>query len=100
MEIALIVSRLLAALFSNIQDCDETFNYLEPLHFMIYGHGLQTWEYVYRLRSWAYIALHSVPIRILQLFTLDKIYIFYGFRVALSMISATFEIMLVRYTEN
>lgn len=29
-----------------ITDCDETFNYWEPMHYMIHGFGLQTWECV------------------------------------------------------
>lgn len=27
-----------------IMDCDETFNYWEPVHYLMYGSGLQTWE--------------------------------------------------------
>ena len=40
-----------------ITDCDEVYNYWEPLHFVLYGSGLQTWEYAheYALRSFAYI---------------------------------------------
>ena len=58
---SLLVSRCLSAIFSNIQDCDEVFNYWEPSHYLQYGIGLQTWEYApeYSIRSWAYILLHS-----------------------------------------
>ncbi|KAK4536851.1 hypothetical protein CDCA_CDCA10G2876 [Cyanidium caldarium] len=40
-----------------VTDCDETFNYWEPLHFLLFGSGFQTWEYspVYALRSYAYL---------------------------------------------
>ena len=40
-----------------ILDCDEVFNYWEPLHFLSYGDGLQTWEYAphFALRTYAYI---------------------------------------------
>ena len=33
------------------------------MHYLIYGKGLQTWEYApqYGLRSYAYILLHTVP---------------------------------------
>ncbi|KAK1241352.1 hypothetical protein MKX08_001326 [Trichoderma sp. CBMAI-0020] len=53
---------LIAALFSPIQDCDETFNYWEPAHYLSHGYGLQTWEYSpdYAIRSWLYVALHAV----------------------------------------
>ena len=43
--LCLLVPRLLSALFNIIHDCDEVFNYWEPLHFLLYGHGMQTWEY-------------------------------------------------------
>ncbi len=32
----IIAVRLIAACTSPIMDCDETFNYMEPLHFMSY----------------------------------------------------------------
>lgn len=39
--------RLLSALFSPsfLSDCDEVMNYWEPLHYLLYGNGFQTWEY-------------------------------------------------------
>jgi alpha-1,2-mannosyltransferase len=44
-----------------ITDCDQTFNYEEPTHYLLYGRGLQTWEYApqYALRSYAYVGLHA-----------------------------------------
>ena len=41
-----IAIRAISAFCSPIMDCDETFNYLEPLHYIMYGTGLQPWEYV------------------------------------------------------
>lgn len=40
-----------------IMDCDEVYNYWEPLHFLIYGSGFQTWEYApqFALRTYVYI---------------------------------------------
>ena len=37
-----------------VPDCDEVFNYWEPLHFLHHGFGLQTWEYApeFSLRSY------------------------------------------------
>jgi len=48
---------------SIISDCDETYNYWEPTHFLLYGKGFQTWEYSpeYALRSYLYILIHAVP---------------------------------------
>lgn len=67
--------RTAAAMYSNIQDCDEgekslldiipclmsaVFNFWEPLHYLHRGYGFQTWETapIYAIRSWAYILLH------------------------------------------
>ncbi len=41
----LLVPRLLSSLYNIIHDCDEVYNYWEPLHFLLYGYGMQTWEY-------------------------------------------------------
>ena len=40
-----------------IMDCDEVYNYWEPLHHILHGGGQQTWEYAneYALRTYAYI---------------------------------------------
>ncbi|VDK21552.1 unnamed protein product [Anisakis simplex] len=44
--------RISAAMWSAISDCDEVYNYWEPLHLFLYGSGFQTWEYspVYAIR--------------------------------------------------
>lgn len=49
--------RVLSAGTTCVGDCDETFNYWEPLHYMLYGFGFQTWEYApqYALRSYSYL---------------------------------------------
>lgn len=49
--------RIYAANRMPILDCDEVFNYWEPLHFLSHGSGLQTWEYApnYALRTYAYL---------------------------------------------
>ena len=56
------VANLLAALYAPIQDCDETFNYWEPTHYLSHHYGLETWEYSpeYAIRSWLYISLHAL----------------------------------------
>jgi hypothetical protein len=40
----LLAVRLLSAAVNTVHDCDEVFNYWEPLHFLLHGYGLQTWE--------------------------------------------------------
>lgn len=41
----LAVFRLLSAFYNIVHDCDEVYNYWEPLHYLLYGYGMQTWEY-------------------------------------------------------
>ena len=55
--ILLSLVRVIAALTSPIADCDETFNYWEPMHYLLFGYGFQTWEYSpeFALRSYAYL---------------------------------------------
>ncbi|KAI9460480.1 asparagine-linked glycosylation 9 protein isoform a [Lactarius psammicola] len=50
----LLIFRVTAAMYSNLQDCDEVFNYWEPLHYLYKGYGFQTWETSpqYAIRSW------------------------------------------------
>lgn len=57
-----LIANIVSALFAPIQDCDETFNYWEPTHYLSHGYGLQTWEYspTYALRSWLYVGLHAI----------------------------------------
>lgn len=43
--LALGMLRYLSATSNIIHDCDEVFNYWEPLHFLLYNSGFQTWEY-------------------------------------------------------
>jgi len=64
----LILVRFFAAMYSTISDCDEVFNYWEPLHYLVKGNGFQTWEYSpdYSIRSYAYLVLHSVPAWLVQ----------------------------------
>lgn len=66
-----------------IGDCDETFNYWEPLNLLLRQFGKQTWEYspVYSIRSYAYLIPYYIIGKILQLFGVTPINVFYGIRV-------------------
>ncbi|OCT46946.1 Alpha-1,2-mannosyltransferase alg9 [Cladophialophora carrionii] len=91
-----LCSHILAALYAPIQDCDETFNYWEPLHYLSHGYGLQTWEYSpeFGIRSWAYIALHAVPVKVASLFGRSKTFEFFTLRVMLALACAATEVRL------
>ena len=74
--------RLVCALVAPISDCDETFNYWEPTHYLLYGRGLQTWEYSRRtLRSYLYLLPHAAVARAATfLLAADKRVAFYAVR--------------------
>ncbi|KAH8123573.1 Alg9-like mannosyltransferase family-domain-containing protein [Trichoderma asperelloides] len=82
---------MIAALFAPIQDCDETFNYWEPTHYLSHGYGLQTWEYSpdYAIRSWLYVALHAVVGNVRRILPQStKVSEFYFVRYGLALICA------------
>ncbi len=99
METLLNVARLTAGIWSGISDCDETFNYWEPAHLMIYGQGMQTWEYSpqFALRSYLYILVHAVPGSILARLTeAHRMYVFYALRCAMALLCACAEAYFLR----
>lgn len=53
----LIATRVYCGLYMIISDCDETYNYWEPLNRISRGFGKQTWEYLpaWAIRSYAYL---------------------------------------------
>jgi len=91
--------RVAAAMYSSIADCDEVFNFWEPLHFWDRGHGFQTWEVTpqYAIRSWAYVLLHVLPTRITRLaLGLEKRPAFFGVRILLALICTLAEAKFYR----
>jgi len=58
-----------------ITDCDEVYNYWEPLHFLLYGYGMQTWEYAheYALRTYAYLTPMKLVAQILGSLSFDTL---------------------------
>jgi hypothetical protein len=51
---------LVSARYNLVHDCDEVFNFWEPLHYLLYGYGKQTWEYRYQKHS-AFARLADLP---------------------------------------
>jgi len=112
--------RLVQAAFSPITDCDEVFNYWEPLIYIIgYFHLLtpstfpipipipipipafQTWEYAkeYALRTYAFLTpLHLVSKSILfsEVITLHEPLMFYGLRSVIAAFTAYTEVNYAR----
>jgi alpha-1,2-mannosyltransferase len=89
--------RIASAFYSVINDCDEIYNYWEPLHLLLFGRGFQTWEYSpeYAIRSWLYIIFHYIPAYFLSFITADsKVALFYTFRILLGFFHAGAEFHL------
>ncbi|KAI1287314.1 Alpha-1,2-mannosyltransferase ALG9 [Halotydeus destructor] len=91
----LLSARLCSAIWSNISDCDETFNYWEPTHYLLYGSGLQTWEYspLYAIRSYAYLWLYAAPAYVYNhIVNPKKMFVFYFVRCLLALSCAGCEL--------
>ncbi|KAH3901525.1 related to Alpha-1,2-mannosyltransferase ALG9 [Saccharomycodes ludwigii] len=89
----------IAPVFSLISDCDETYNYLDPLNFLLRGFGKETWEYspVYSIRSWAFLLpFYSIlkPLSAIGLLPSDLL--FFSLRFVLGAFSALSEIYLFK----
>ncbi|KAI1453409.1 glycosyltransferase family 22 protein [Annulohypoxylon moriforme] len=94
-----LIANFLAALYAPIQDCDETFNYWEPTHYLSHGYGLQTWEYSpdYSIRSWSYVALHAIVGNIRRLLPQStKVSEFFFIRYVLAFICSLCQVLLFR----
>ncbi|XP_059443857.1 dol-P-Man:Man(6)GlcNAc(2)-PP-Dol alpha-1,2-mannosyltransferase [Corylus avellana] len=90
--------RYMSAASNIIHDCDEVFNYWEPLHFLLYKSGFQTWEYSsqFALRSYLYIIFHELVGRPASwLFVEEKVRVFYAVRLFLGLLSVITETVLV-----
>ncbi|KAI1645902.1 glycosyltransferase family 22 protein [Daldinia loculata] len=94
-----LIVNLISALFAPIQDCDETFNYWEPTHYISHGYGLQTWEYSpeYAIRSWSYVGLHAIVGNIRRLLPQNtKLSEFYFIRYVLAFVCSLCQVLLYR----
>lgn len=94
-----LAANLIAALYAPIQDCDETFNYWEPTHYLSHGYGLQTWEYSpdYAIRSWFYVGLHAIVGNLRRILPHPtKVGEFYAVRYALAFICALCQVLFYR----
>lgn len=56
-----LVLRFLALLPASLHHPDEILQYLEPAHRLVFGHGIETWEYRYGMRGWLLPGVLSGP---------------------------------------
>ncbi|CAG9463934.1 unnamed protein product [Pedinophyceae sp. YPF-701] len=93
--------RASSAAYNIIHDCDETYNYWEPLHYLVHGSGKQTWEYSpkYALRPYLYLIIHwlvAYPASVLaSALGLPRRVPFYAVRVVLGALSAAADAAVV-----
>ncbi|XP_010537732.1 PREDICTED: dol-P-Man:Man(6)GlcNAc(2)-PP-Dol alpha-1,2-mannosyltransferase [Tarenaya hassleriana] len=90
--------RYMSASSNIVHDCDEVFNYWEPLHFLLYKSGFQTWEYSsqFALRSYLYLLFHELVGRPASWwFGDEKVRVFYAVRLFLGLVSAVSDTVLV-----
>ncbi|KAA8526762.1 hypothetical protein F0562_009009 [Nyssa sinensis] len=96
--VALGMLRYMSASSNIIHDCDEVFNYWEPLHYLLYKSGFQTWEYssLFALRSYLYILFHELVGKPASWwFGEEKVRVFYAVRIFLGLLSVITEATLV-----
>ncbi|KAL9933340.1 hypothetical protein V8E36_008058 [Tilletia maclaganii] len=101
----LVIARLIAARFTIIADCDETYNYWEALHLLVFPPAssnstssnllpFQTWEYApqFAIRSYAYLLPYAGFAKVaLTAMRPTKIDIFYLVRNVLAITSGLVE---------
>jgi len=77
----LIAARILSVFLAPIPDCDETFNFWEPTHYLSHGFGERTWEYdpTYSLRSFLFLLPLSYLSSMLAMI-FPRIYVFFVLR--------------------
>lgn len=62
LAVAVVLVRTYAAFKGIISDCDEVYNYWEPLNLLTRYFGKKTWEYQpeYSIRSWTYLLPYAL----------------------------------------
>uniref|UniRef100_A0A2P2I866 Mannosyltransferase n=1 Tax=Hirondellea gigas TaxID=1518452 RepID=A0A2P2I866_9CRUS len=95
----LMSARFISAIFGIISDCDETYNYWEPSHYLLYGSGFQTWEYSpqFALRSYFYLMLHAAPAWLYDAIISNKrVMVFFFMKCLLGALSSACDIYFYR----
>lgn len=95
---ALLMVRLCSAMWNTISDCDETYNFWEPTHYLLHNFGFQTWECSpqFALRSYAYIGLHAAVGKLAVTSGAGKVATFYAIRIVLGVVCTCCEVAFSR----
>jgi alpha-1,2-mannosyltransferase len=102
--VLLLSLRASAVIHNQIHDCDETFQVLEPVHYLLYDYAFQSWELSseYALRSYLYAFVFSCivfPVRVVLLVTgvehARKKILFYLLRACVAVFTAKSDALVV-----
>ncbi|RYY77611.1 hypothetical protein EON63_18395, partial [archaeon] len=81
---------LVASLLNHIDDTDEPYGYWEPLHYLVHGHGMQTWEYAPQnaIRSYSFLLPFYIFLSVIKPIVTHKIVQFYLVRLLLALFTS------------
>ena len=85
----LLIARMISVFLAPIPDCDETFNFWEPTHYLSHSFGERTWEYdpTFALRSFLFLLpLSFVSSVLYAVFQIPRIYIFFILRSIIALL--------------
>lgn len=85
-----IAVNTIAASINHIDDTDETYGYWEPLHFTLFGKGMQTWEYSpeFGIRTYSFILPLTILGKCMQIMGISGIQFFFAIRVFFGVVTA------------
>lgn len=88
-----LATNLIVSTLNHIDDTDETYGYYEPLHYLLYGTGMQTWEYApqYAIRTYTFLSPFWGAGLVMKSLNLSKLNVFYGIRALLGSLTAISE---------
>jgi hypothetical protein len=88
-----LAANLIVSTINHIDDTDETYGYYEPLHYLLYKVGMQTWEYApqYAIRTYSFITPFWIFGSFLKFLNVQKLFVFYGIRMLLGCFGAISE---------
>ncbi|KAG9508837.1 Alpha-1,2-mannosyltransferase ALG9 [Fragariocoptes setiger] len=93
---SLIAVRFVSVFVNLIYDCDETYNYWEVGHYLLYRNGFLTWEYSpkYALRSYFYIWSYMWPSYLISTIysSVSKVFLFYFTRLLIASLGVFSEL--------
>lgn len=110
LTVILLVIKIISVFNNHIDDTDEVYGYYEPLHYLLYSNGMQTWEYspMYAIRSYAYIypmyliikSIQYIDDNVFNLIGDSKVILFYIVRLLLSLLYTYSEVRFIKSIHN